>query len=29
VRVTCDDSTDGAEADLPHEIAAHIFVSRP
>ncbi|HEY4702651.1 MAG TPA: metal-dependent transcriptional regulator [Streptosporangiaceae bacterium] len=29
VRVTCDDSADGAEAELPREIAAHVFVSRP
>jgi DtxR family transcriptional regulator, Mn-dependent transcriptional regulator len=29
VRVTCDDSVDGAEAELPREIAAHVFVSRP
>lgn len=29
VRVTCGDSTDSAEADLPREIAAHVFVSRP
>ena len=28
VRVTCDDSADGAEAELPREIAAHVFVSR-
>jgi DtxR family Mn-dependent transcriptional regulator len=28
VRVTCDDSVDGAEAELPREIAAHVFVSR-
>ncbi|HXP54728.1 MAG TPA: metal-dependent transcriptional regulator [Streptosporangiaceae bacterium] len=29
VRVTCDDSVDGAEAELPREIAEHVFVSRP
>jgi DtxR family transcriptional regulator, Mn-dependent transcriptional regulator len=29
VRVTCDDSVDGAETELPREIAAHVFVSRP
>ena len=29
VRVTCDDSADGAEAELPREIAEHVFVSRP
>jgi DtxR family Mn-dependent transcriptional regulator len=29
VRVTCGDSTDDAEAVLPPEIAAHVFVSRP
>jgi DtxR family Mn-dependent transcriptional regulator len=29
VRVTCGDSPDGAEAELPREIAAHVFVSRP
>jgi DtxR family transcriptional regulator, Mn-dependent transcriptional regulator len=29
VRVTCDDSADGAETELPREIAAHVFVSRP
>ena len=29
VRVTCGDSTDCAEVDLPREIAAHVFVSRP
>jgi DtxR family transcriptional regulator, Mn-dependent transcriptional regulator len=29
VRVTCDESADGAEAELPREIAAHVFVSRP
>ena len=29
VRVTCDDSADGAGAELPREIAAHVFVSRP
>jgi DtxR family transcriptional regulator, iron-dependent repressor len=29
VRVTCGDSTDGAEADLPRDIATHVFVSRP
>jgi DtxR family transcriptional regulator, Mn-dependent transcriptional regulator len=28
VRVTCDDSADGAEAELPREIAEHVFVSR-
>ena len=28
VRVTCDDSADGTEAELPREIAAHVFVSR-
>jgi DtxR family Mn-dependent transcriptional regulator len=28
VRVTCDSSADGAEAELPREIAAHVFVSR-
>ncbi|HEY0716530.1 MAG TPA: metal-dependent transcriptional regulator, partial [Streptosporangiaceae bacterium] len=28
VRVRCDDSADGAEAELPREIAAHVFVSR-
>jgi len=27
--VTCGDSTDDAEAELPREIAAHVFVSRP
>jgi DtxR family transcriptional regulator, Mn-dependent transcriptional regulator len=29
VRVTCGDSLDGAGTDLPREIAAHVFVSRP
>jgi DtxR family transcriptional regulator, Mn-dependent transcriptional regulator len=29
VRVTCGDSPDGAEAELPRQIAAHVFVSRP
>jgi DtxR family Mn-dependent transcriptional regulator len=29
VRVTCDDSVDGAETELPREFAAHVFVSRP
>jgi DtxR family transcriptional regulator, Mn-dependent transcriptional regulator len=29
VRVTCGDSADGAEAELPRQIAAHVFVSRP
>jgi DtxR family transcriptional regulator, iron-dependent repressor len=29
VRVTCDDSADGAGTELPREIAAHVFVSRP
>ena len=28
VRVTCDDSAEGAGAELPREIAAHVFVSR-
>ena len=28
VRVTCDNSADGAEAELPRDIAAHVFVSR-
>jgi DtxR family Mn-dependent transcriptional regulator len=28
VRVTCDDSADGTGAELPREIAAHVFVSR-
>jgi DtxR family transcriptional regulator, Mn-dependent transcriptional regulator len=28
VRVTCGDSADGAEAELPREIAVHVFVSR-
>jgi DtxR family transcriptional regulator, Mn-dependent transcriptional regulator len=28
VRVTCDDNADGAEAELPREIAEHVFVSR-
>ncbi len=29
VRVTCGDSADGAGTELPREIAAHVFVSRP
>jgi DtxR family transcriptional regulator, Mn-dependent transcriptional regulator len=29
VRVTCGDSADGSEAELPRDIAAHVFVSRP
>jgi DtxR family Mn-dependent transcriptional regulator len=29
VRVTCGDSPDGAGTDLPRDIAAHVFVSRP
>jgi len=29
VRVTCGDSADGAEAELPRQTAAHVFVSRP
>ena len=29
VRVTCGDSADGTGTELPREIAAHVFVSRP